>query len=167
MVNADQTQNMCGHTINLIEGLPRQLDLLSLPKSACLGVLGIPGLSAYIALKHVCKAKAGETLVISSAAGQIGHLSGQIAKIMGLKVIGYTRDADKASWIKTELGFDWAFNHKTQDVRQTLRIATASKKDELSEPQQGINQGPGVDIFLDAVGGVFHSTVVDHMKTWW
>ena len=124
VINADATQEMGGHTVRLVDGLPRQLDALSLPKSACLGVLGIPGLTAYLALTEVCKAKAGETVVISSAAGQIGHLAGQMAKIMGLRVIGYTRDAEKASWIKTELGFDWAFNQTTQDVRQTLKIAT-------------------------------------------
>ena len=105
--------------------------------------------------------QAGETIVISSAAGQIGHLVGQIAKylniffvkfvvykafpfktkhlnnrslplfnndfsilrILGLRVLGYTGDGDKASWIKTDLGFDWAFNYKTQDVNQTLNIA--------------------------------------------
>ena len=64
------------------------LSSAALPKSACLGVLGVPGLSAYLSLVRLCKAKAGETVVISSAAGQIGHLAGQIAKIMGLTVIG-------------------------------------------------------------------------------
>ena len=63
-------------------------DAVQLPKSACLGVLGVTGLSAHIALTKVAKAQAGETLVISSAAGQIGHLIGQIGKILGLHVIG-------------------------------------------------------------------------------
>ena len=102
--------------------------------------------------------QAGETIVISSAAGQMGHLVGQIAKylniflckiccipsiscqnaafkqrfaffnnvffrILGLRVLAYTGNGDKASWIKTDLGFDWAFNYKTQDVKQTLNIA--------------------------------------------
>jgi len=75
-----------------VDDLPKQLEMTinssSLPKSACLGVLGVPGLSAYLGLVHLCKAKAGETVVISSAAGQIGHLAGQIAKILGLVVIG-------------------------------------------------------------------------------
>ena len=50
------------------------------------------------------RAKGGETVVISSAAGQMGHIAGQIAKYMGMKVVGYTGDGDKASWIKTDLG---------------------------------------------------------------
>lgn len=88
VVNADAKQEMCGHTINLVESLPKQIEHSNLPKSSCLGVLGIPGLTAYIALTHVCQAKAGENIVISSAAGQIGHLIGQIAKILKLNVIG-------------------------------------------------------------------------------
>ena len=88
VVNPDAKQEMCGQLVNLVEGLPRQMDRSSLPKSSCLGVLGIPGLTAYLALIHVCQAKEGENIVISSAAGQIGHLIGQIAKILKLNVIG-------------------------------------------------------------------------------
>ena len=134
--------------IQLVEDLPRQLEASGLPKSSCLGVLGVPGISAYLGLITVCKPKGGETVVISSAAGQMGHIAGQIAKYLGLRVIGYTGDSEKASWIKTELGFDWAFNYKTQDVRQTLKIAAPN----------------GVDIFLDSVGGIFHSAVMEHMS---
>ena len=99
----------------------------------------------------------------------------------------YTRDADKASWMKTELGYDWAFNQTTQDVRQTLKISTAVKStttivlpedpDEDEEEEGGSGEeearrgrkvsqpsGPGVDIFIDSVGGVFHSMVMEHMK---
>ena len=64
------------------QSLPRQLDSSGgLPKSACLGVLGVPGLTAYFALVKVCAAKAGETVVISSAAGQTGHIVGQVSWI--------------------------------------------------------------------------------------
>lgn len=147
VLNPEATQEMCGREIPLVESLPRQLDVCSLPKSASLGVLGVPGLSAYSGLLHACKAKGGETLVISSAAGQMGHIVGQIAKYMGMHVIGYTGDAEKASWIKTELGYDWAFNYRTQDVKQTLKIAAPN----------------GVDVFVDSVGGIFHSTVLEQM----
>lgn len=86
-------------------------------------------------------------VVLSHSLLYICVFQGQIAKYLGLRVIGYTGDSDKASWIKTELGFDWAFNYKTQDVGQTLKIAAPR----------------GVDIFLDSVGGIFHSAVMEHM----
>ena len=83
--------------------------------------------------------------------------------------LGYTGDGDKASWIKTELGFDWAFNYKTQDLRQTLKIATASKFGTGLYSQEpvdstGVIKNAGVDIFIDSVGGVFHSVVMEHMR---
>ena len=90
VLNTKATQEMCDREIQLIEGLPKQLELTGLPKSACLGVLGVPGVSAYLALTEVCKVQAGETIVISSAAGQMGHLVGKMTKILGLTVIGYT-----------------------------------------------------------------------------
>ena len=88
VVDPEVSQEMCGHTVKLVTALPRQLDWTNLSKSACLGVLGVPGLTAYLALTEACQAKAGERVVISSAAGQIGHLAGQIAKLLGLMVIG-------------------------------------------------------------------------------
>ena len=143
----EATLEICGEEVPVVEPLPVQLDISGLPKSACLGVLGIPGLTAYIGLLHICKARDRETIVISSAGGQIGHIAGQIAKFMGLTVIGYTGDGDKASWLKTELNFDWVFNYKSQDVKQTLKIAAPK----------------GVDVFLDGVGGIFHSIVQEFM----
>ncbi|TRY61724.1 hypothetical protein TCAL_11149 [Tigriopus californicus] len=147
IVDPDSTFEMSGLELPIVENLPRQLDNSGLPKSACLGVLGIPGLIAYMALFYACKVRGGETIVISSAAGQVGHIMGQIAKYLGLKVIGYTGNSDKVSWIKTDLGFDWAFNYKTQDLRSTLKIAAPA----------------GVDIFIDSVGGVFHNVVLESM----
>ena len=158
VAHPEAVQEICGTKVNLIQELPKQLDgtnigsagpnNIQVPKSACLGILGLTGLTAHIALTKVAQAQAGETLVVSSAAGQIGHLVGQIGKILGLHVIGYTGDGEKASWIKLDLGFDWAFNHKTQDVNQTLKIAAPK----------------GVDIFIDAVGGKFHQSVMSHMN---
>ena len=63
-------------------------------------------------------------------------------------MLGYAGDGEKASWIKLELGFDWAFNYKTQDLHQTLKIAAPK----------------GVDIFIDSVGGSFHQSVLPHMN---
>ena len=87
VIDPDATQEMCGQTVRLMDNLPRQLDNSGgLPKSGALGVLGVPGISAYIGLMKICRAKAGDTVVISSAAGQIGHIAGQIAKYLGMKV---------------------------------------------------------------------------------
>ena len=78
---------------------------------------------------------------------------------------GYTGDGDKSSWIKTELGFDWAFNYKTQDIRTTLKIATAPKFGaNVYSQDPGGSSVNGVDIFIDAVGGVFNSIVMEHMR---
>lgn len=94
VVHPDTVQEICGKKVNLIEELPKQLDgtamsseAIQLPKSACLGVFGVTGLTAYIALTKVANAQAGETLVVSSAAGQIGHLVGQIGKLLGKTLI--------------------------------------------------------------------------------
>ena len=96
VIHPDTVQEMCGQTIRLVDELPKQLDKTtlgamgghSLTKSGALGVLGVPGLTAHLALTEVANAQPGETLVISSAAGQIGHLAGQIGKGLGLHVIG-------------------------------------------------------------------------------
>ena len=93
IVHPETVQEMAGQTVRLVEPLPNQLNKTmtsgnQLPKSASLGVLGIPGLTAHLALIKVANAQPGETLVISSAAGQIGHLAGQIGKALGLHVIG-------------------------------------------------------------------------------
>lgn len=84
---------------------------------------------------------------------------------------GFTGDSDKASWIKMELGFDWAFNYKTQDVGQTLKIAAPGYflNHEFHNPIPFIKNCSfftytlgGVDIFLDCVGGSIHSTILTH-----
>merc|ERR1712080_296639 len=89
VVDPSITQELGGATAHLVEPLPRQLEATGLPKSSALGLFGIPGLTAYLGLMEIGKPKAGETIVISSAAGQMGHLVGQIAKILGLRVLGY------------------------------------------------------------------------------
>ncbi|CAB4055870.1 DICER1 [Lepeophtheirus salmonis] len=148
VIQPDVVQDMCGHKIPLVADLPSQLEHTKLPKTAALGILGIPGVTAYISLIHACKVSGGETVVISSAAGQIGHIIGQIAKILGCRVVGYTGNSDKASWLKTELGIDNVFNYKTQEVETTLKIGAPY----------------GVDIFIDSVGGAFHSKIIDKMN---
>ena len=113
-------------------------DMKGLPDSYALGCLGMPGNTAYFGLSKICQPKAGETLVVSAAAGAVGSLVGQIGKIYGLKVIGYAGSDDKVEWLKS-LGFDHAYNYKTEDLPKTLKE---------SAPQ-------GVDCYFDNVGGEF------------
>merc|ERR1719228_2544649 len=123
-------------------------DMGSLSKSLLLGACGMPGNTAYFGLLEICKPKAGETVVVSGAAGAVGSLVGQIAKIKGCKVIGYAGTDQKCEWLKS-LGFDFAFNYKTSDVAETLKTAAPS----------------GVDCYFDNVGGEMSAAVMGAMNT--
>ena len=79
--------------------------------------------TAYFGFLEICKPKAGETLVVSGAAGAVGSHVGQIGKIMGLKVIGVAGSDAKCEWLVRDLGFDSAINYKTQDVNAALKKA--------------------------------------------
>jgi NADPH-dependent curcumin reductase CurA len=113
------------------------------PLSTALGVLGMPGMTAYLGLMKIGTPKAGETLVVSGAAGAVGSLVGQIGKILGLRVIGIAGGPQKVQFLK-ELGFDVAIDYKaTKDM--TAAIAEAAPE--------------GVDIYYDNVGGSISDAV--------
>ncbi|CAJ0965215.1 unnamed protein product [Ranitomeya imitator] len=84
----------------------------SLPRSLALGAVGMPGVTAYIGLQQICNPKPGEVLLVNSAAGAVGTIVGQIAKIKGCKVVGSAGSDEKVAYLK-EIGFDEAFNYKT------------------------------------------------------
>jgi hypothetical protein len=107
------------------------------PLSHLLSVYGISGLTAYHGLLDVGKPKAGETVVVSAAAGAVGSLVGQIAKIKGCTVIGIAGGEEKCAWLKSELGFDHAIDYKKGSVGRALREAAPR----------------GVDVYFDNVGG--------------
>jgi len=115
-----------------------KVDPAAAPISTALGVLGMPGLTAYFGLLDVCAPRAGETVVVSGAAGAVGSAVGQIAKIQGCQVVGIAGGADKIRWITQELGFDAAINYKAE-----TRIGDALK--ELCPK--------GIDCYFDNVGG--------------
>jgi NADPH-dependent curcumin reductase CurA len=107
------------------------------PLPTYLGALGLSGLTAYFGLLDVGRLNEGETVVVSGAAGAVGSVAGQIAKIKGARVIGIAGGEEKCRWIVDELGFDAAIDYKAQDVRGALR-----------------EHAPGrVDVFFDNVGG--------------
>ena len=90
----------------------RKIDPDVAPISTALGVLGMPGLTAYFGLLDICDPQPGETVVVSGAAGAVGMIVGQIAKIRGCRVVGVAGSDAKISWLLDELGFDAAFNYK-------------------------------------------------------
>ncbi len=106
--------------------------------SSFLGVLGMTGLTAYVGLSEIGKPQKGETVVVSGAAGAVGSIVGQIAKIKGCRVIGIVGSDDKAALIKTKFGFDEAINYNTTEDMQAAITATAPD---------------GVDVYFDNVGG--------------
>ncbi|KAL1132042.1 hypothetical protein AAG570_011650 [Ranatra chinensis] len=116
--------------------------------STALGVLGMPGNTAYFGLTKLCEPKPGEVLVVNGAAGAVGSLVGQIGKILGLRVIGFAGSDDKVKLLKEKYNFDAAFNYKTKDVTEALKEAAPE----------------GVDCFFDNVGGVMSSAIISCMK---
>jgi leukotriene B4 12-hydroxydehydrogenase/15-oxo-prostaglandin 13-reductase len=108
------------------------------PISTALGVLGMPGMSAYFGLLDICHPKAGETVLVSGAAGAVGSLVGQIAKIKGCRVVGTAGSEEKVDHLVRDLGFDAAFNYKTIDNY-------AGKLREVCPN--------GIDVYFDNVGG--------------
>ncbi len=123
----------------------RKLDPTLAPVSTALGVLGMTGLTAYFGLLDVCAPKAGETVVVSGAAGAVGSLVGQIAKIKGCRVVGIAGEDDKIAWCKSECGFDAGFNYKTtEDYGAALK--------ELCPK--------GIDVYFDNVGGAITDAVM-------
>jgi NADPH-dependent curcumin reductase CurA len=127
----------------------RKLDPAQAPVQANLGVLGAPGLTAYFGVLDVCKAKSGETMVVSGGAGAVGSVAGQIAKIAGCRVVGIAGTADKVTWITGELGFDAAFNYKeTTDYRGALTTLCPG----------------GIDTYFDNVGGAITDAVIPRLN---
>jgi NADPH-dependent curcumin reductase CurA len=107
------------------------------PLPVYLSILGITGLTAYFGLLDVGQPKAGETVVVSGAAGATGMAAGQIAKIKGCRVIGIAGGAEKCQYIVQQLGFDAAIDYKAEDVSKALRKHCPK----------------GVDVYFDNVGG--------------
>jgi hypothetical protein len=127
----------------------RKVDTDLAPAIYYLGILGMTGLTAYFGLMHIGKPKAGETVVVSGAAGAVGIVVGQIAKIQGCHVVGIAGSDEKTSLLKDDFGFDDAINYKTtQDMNKAI-AATCTK---------------GVDIYFDNVGGEISDAVIKNIN---
>ncbi|XP_056408109.1 prostaglandin reductase 1-like isoform X2 [Hyla sarda] len=120
----------------------------SLPRSLALGVVGMPGLTAYFGLLEICNPKEGEVVLVNCAAGAVGSVVGQIAKIKGCKVVGSAGSDDKIQYLK-EIGFDEAFNYKTvSSLEEALKKASPE----------------GYDCYFENVGGKFADAALPQMK---
>ncbi len=122
----------------------RKIDPTLAPVSTALGVLGMPGMTAYFGLLEIARPKPGETVVVSGAAGAVGSLVGQIAKNKGCRVVGIAGSDYKIDYITNELGFDAAFNYKT--------VSDYSEKLKEICPD-------GIDVYFDNVGGAITDAV--------
>ena len=119
------------------------------PMTHLLSVYGIAGLTAYFGLLDVGKPKAGETVVVSAAAGSVGSIVGQIAKIKGCRVVGIAGGKDKCDWLTSDLGFDAAVDYKDGAVFKALRAAAPK----------------GIDVYFDNVGGEHLDAALAGMNT--
>jgi NADPH-dependent curcumin reductase CurA len=118
------------------------------PDTHLLSVYGVAGLTAYFGLLECGKPKAGDTVVVSAAAGSVGSIVGQIAKIKGCRVIGVAGGAEKGRWLVEELGFDAALDYKAGGLRQQMKEAAPD----------------GVDVYFDNTGGEIFETCLFAMK---
>lgn len=127
----------------------KKIDTAIAKPSYYLGVLGMTGLTAYFGLMHICKPKAGETVVVSGAAGAVGVVVGQIAKIQGCRVIGIAGSDEKTDLLKSEFGFDETINYKsTKNMKKAIAVLCPD----------------GVDIYYDNVGGEISDAVIANIN---
>jgi NADPH-dependent curcumin reductase CurA len=114
------------------------------PISYALGLLGMPGMTAYTGLLNIGQPKPGETLVVAAASGAVGSVVGQIAKIKGCRVIGIAGGEKKCRYVKEELGFDTCLDHLTPDLAECLKTVCPN----------------GIDIYFENVGGAVFDAVL-------
>lgn len=124
------------------------VDTALAPATTFLSTLGMPGMTAYFGITDVGKIKEGETVVVSGAAGAVGSVVGQIARIKGCKVVGIAGGPDKCRYIKDDLRFDEAIDYKSGNLRKDLKNAC---------PQ-------GIDVYFDNVGGEILDTALTYIN---
>src|SRR5262245_24583282 len=121
----------------------RKLDAKAAPLSTALGVLGMPGMTAYVGLTEIGQPKPGETVVVAAASGAVGSVVGQIAKIKRCRAIGIAGGGAKCRFVSDELGFDACVDHRAADFAQQLAAACPN----------------GIDVYFENVGGAVQQTV--------
>lgn len=121
----------------------RKLDPAAAPVTTALGVLGMPGMTAYAGLLEIGQPKPGETVAVAAASGAVGAVVGQIAKIRGGRAIGIAGGTDKCRYVVEELGFDACINHRAPDFARQLEAACPA----------------GIDVYFENVGGAVQQAV--------
>ena len=137
-------QSHCVSKGETLTKLPRQ----GVPLSAYLGVLGMPGATAYAGITEICKPARGETVVISAASGAVGSVAGQLAKRAGARVIGIAGGPEKCLWVQDSLGFDDCVDHRALDVGRELQAACPN----------------GIDAYFENVGGRVQAAVFEQLN---
>jgi NADPH-dependent curcumin reductase CurA len=136
------------HALSDGSGL-RKLDPKLAPVSTALGVLGMPGMTAYSGLLVIGQPKAGETVVVSAASGAVGSAVGQIAKVKGARAVGIAGGAEKCRYVKEELGFDACVDHRAADFAERLQDACPK----------------GIDVYFENVGSPVWDAVFPLLNT--
>ena len=126
----------------------RRVDLGLGPLSTALGILGMPGMTAYFGFLNIGQPRTGDTVVVSAASGAVGQVVGQISKIMGCRTVGLAGTSEKIDYIVNELGFDAGINYKTENVVSALAAACPL----------------GIDVYFDNVGGVITDAVIEQLN---
>lgn len=132
------------YSVNSPKGM-RKLDPAQAPISTAVGVLGMPGFTAYVGLDEIGKPQKGETVVVSAAAGAVGQVVGQIAKLKGCRVVGVAGAEDKCKHVVGAYGFDACVNYKDADFRDQLKKACPD----------------GIDVYFENVGGETFDAVME------
>jgi NADPH-dependent curcumin reductase CurA len=127
----------------------RKLDPDAAPVTTALGVLGMTGFTAYAGLLTIGQPKPGETVVVAAASGAVGSVVGQIARIKGARAIGIAGGAEKCAFVRNELGFDAAVDHRAPDFAEALKAACPD----------------GIDVYFENVGGHVFETVFPLLNT--
>lgn len=126
-----------------------KLDKAMQQPSLALGVLGMPGFTAYMGLLDIGRPVAGETVVVAAASGAVGSVVGQIAKLKGCRVVGIAGGADKCRYVHEALGFDACIDHRDADLKEQLRAACPD----------------GIDVYFESVGGAVFDAVLPLLNT--
>jgi len=125
-----------------------KIDTSKVPMSAFLGVLGMPGVTAWVGLLDICQPKAGETVVVSAASGAVGSAVGQIAKLKGCRAVGIAGGSEKCDYVVKELGFDACVDYKAGGLNEDLKAAAPK----------------GIDCYFENVGGEILDAVLKRMN---